>query len=78
MKNLLLSILVLAVLSACASGPSISSNVSPSVDFLGFQTYNFNQPLGTDRPDGTTTTGQRHSERFCEPRDGTPWAHHVG
>ena len=56
-KKLLLMGLALALLSACASGPTITANTTPGVDFRQFQTYNFHQPLGTDRANtGVRTT----------------------
>lgn len=36
-------------LTGCASGPTIRSNADPGVDFARFQTFNFMQPLSTDR-----------------------------
>jgi hypothetical protein len=36
-------------MTGCASGPTIRSNADPSVDFTRFQTFNFMQPLSTDR-----------------------------
>jgi hypothetical protein len=36
-------------LTGCASGPTIRSNVDPGADFARFQTFNFMQPLSTDR-----------------------------
>ena len=43
------------LLSACASGPTIVSNTNPESDLSAFQTYNFIQPLGTDRSNGVRT-----------------------
>ena len=42
-------------LGACASGPQIASSVNPGTDFRAFQTFNYVQPLGTDRSDGIRT-----------------------
>lgn len=49
--NLLLagSLLLLALLTGCASGPTIRSNVDPNADFHAFRTFSFFQPLSTDR-----------------------------
>ena len=56
MKKLLLTISVLALLlTACASGPTIVANTGPGTDFSAFKTYNFFQPLGTDRAGGVRT-----------------------
>ena len=43
------------LLSACASGPTIVANTNPAADFHAFETYNFMQPLGTDRSNGVRT-----------------------
>lgn len=56
MKKILLYLLLPAMLlSACASGPNVVSNTTPGMDFRNFQTYNFFQPLGTDRANGART-----------------------
>ena len=38
-----------AILSGCASGPTIITNSDPSADFMSLQTFGFMQPLSTDR-----------------------------
>ncbi len=43
------SLLGLLAIAGCASGPTIRSNADQSVDFARFQTFNFMQPLSTDR-----------------------------
>lgn len=43
------SLLGLLVVTGCASGPTIRSNVDPSVDFKSFRTFGFIEPLATDR-----------------------------
>lgn len=50
-KSLLLacSLFGLMLVTGCASGPTIRSNMDPSVNFNSFQTFNFFEPLGTDR-----------------------------
>lgn len=45
----------LLLLSACASGPRIVTNVGPNVNFTQFKTYNFMNPMGTDRQNGVRT-----------------------
>lgn len=45
---------LVAILSGCASGPSIITNSDPSTDFMSLRTFSFMQPLSTDR--GTTQT----------------------
>jgi hypothetical protein len=56
MKKSLLSIGVLfLMLSGCALGPTITTDTYPGTDFSKFKTYNFLQPLGTDRVGGVRT-----------------------
>lgn len=43
------SLLGLLAMTGCASGPTIRSNADQSVDFTRFRTFNFLQPLSTDR-----------------------------
>ena len=47
--------LLISLLVACASSPQIASNVQPGTDFRAFETYNYMQPLGTDRSNGVRT-----------------------
>jgi len=54
-KVLLLTAMAVLLLSACASGPTIVANTAPGADFRAFQSYNFFQPLGTDRAGGVRT-----------------------
>lgn len=54
-RFLLLLVIPVLLLSACASGPNIVSNTNPGTDFRTFETYNFFQPLGTDRAGGVRT-----------------------
>lgn len=57
MKKTLFLLSALAVLLAgCASsGPNIQVNTFPGADLTGFRTWNFMQPLGTDRSNGART-----------------------
>jgi hypothetical protein len=57
MKKLLyvLSVLVFLLAGCAASGPTISVNSAPGADLSAFRTWNFIQPLGTDRSNGTRT-----------------------
>ncbi|MEP1469520.1 MAG: DUF4136 domain-containing protein [Halieaceae bacterium] len=57
MKNVLISLAMTVLLAACASGPrvNVASNTNPSTDFASFETYDFMQPLGTDRAGGVRT-----------------------
>jgi len=43
------------ILTGCASGPTIVANTNPGTDFSAFKTYNFFEPLGTDRTGGVRT-----------------------
>ena len=45
---------LVAMLSGCASSPNIVTNSDPSADFMNLRTFDFMQPLSTDR--GTTQT----------------------
>jgi len=54
-KTIFLAVISALLLAACASGPSIQTNINPGTDFRAFQTYNFFQPLGTDRSGGART-----------------------
>ena len=44
------------LLAACASGPTIITNLSPDADFSRLRTYDFMQQLSTDRPNGVRTS----------------------
>jgi Domain of unknown function (DUF4136) len=43
------SLLSLFLVAGCASGPTVRSNVDQTVDFAGFRTFSFLEPLSTDR-----------------------------
>lgn len=43
------ALLGLIALAGCATGPTVRTNVDPSVDFTRFRTFDFMQPLSTDR-----------------------------
>jgi len=50
------SLALVALLAGCAApGPTIIANANPETDFSGFRTYNYMQPLSTDRADGMRT-----------------------
>jgi hypothetical protein len=56
MRKLLIIISALTMmLTGCASGPTITVNSAPGTDLSSFQTFNFMQPLGTDRGNGART-----------------------
>jgi hypothetical protein len=42
-------------LAGCASAPRVDVARAPGVDFGGYGTFSFHQPLGTDRQPGTTS-----------------------
>ena len=54
-KIFLLLVIPAILLGACASGPTIVANTNPGTDFSAFKTYNFFEPLGTDRAGGVRT-----------------------
>jgi hypothetical protein len=49
----------LPLFTGCASGPTIRSNVDPSVNFTTFRTFSFLQPLSTDREGYQTLISQQ-------------------
>jgi hypothetical protein len=52
-------LLALAVLmAACASSPRIITNIDPNANFSQFRSFDFMQPLGTDREGARTLTSQ--------------------
>ena len=53
--RIVLAGLAASLLAACASGPTIVANTNPAADLTVFQTYNFLDPLGTDRAGGVRT-----------------------
>jgi len=42
-------LMLIALMSACASGPTIITNSDPSADFMSLKTFDFMKPLSTDR-----------------------------
>jgi len=57
MKKILLfaGALTLLLAGCASSGPTIVVNSAPGTDLSNFQTFNFMQPLGTDRDNGART-----------------------
>ena len=55
MQRILLTLALAILLVSCASVPRVSTNENPDADFSSFTTYNFMQPLSTDRPNGVQT-----------------------
>ncbi|MEE4638042.1 MAG: DUF4136 domain-containing protein [Wenzhouxiangella sp.] len=43
------ALLLLALLSACATGPRVYTSTAPGVDLSSYQRFAFVEPLGTDR-----------------------------
>lgn len=43
-----ISLVIVALLVGCSSGPSVISNSDPAVDFGGIRTFDFMRPLSTD------------------------------
>ena len=44
--------------AACASGPKISSDYDPSIDFSQYRTYNYFSPMGIENPNYESILGQ--------------------
>ena len=57
MKNLLLTAALALLVIGCASEPriNVATASNPAIDLAGVRSYNFIQPLGTDRPNGVQT-----------------------
>ncbi len=53
-KNLMAGVAALTMLTACASGPTIRSNVDPAANLSSYKTYMFATKTGTDRPEYAT------------------------
>ncbi|MEL6215541.1 MAG: DUF4136 domain-containing protein [Pseudomonadota bacterium] len=48
-KNVIVAALMVLVLTACASGPSLRFDVDPNADFSSYKTYGFVAEPGTDK-----------------------------
>ena len=55
------SAVLAALLTACASGSRIVSNMDPSADFTRYRTFGFMQPIGTDNASGHGALARGHS-----------------
>ncbi|MCZ6828240.1 MAG: hypothetical protein O7F73_01380 [Gammaproteobacteria bacterium] len=55
MQRLLPTAALALLLASCASVPRVATNENPDANFSSFSTYNFMQPLATDRPSGVQT-----------------------
>ncbi len=62
--------LVAVALAGCAGAPRVEVARDPQADFSEYDTFTFQQPLGTDRQDGTVTVLsqnlKRHARRELE------------
>jgi hypothetical protein len=52
-----LVVMSLALLASCASGPQINTDYDRSVDFSGYRTYGFFQPMSIEDPNYSTIFG---------------------
>ena len=55
MRRLLPTAALALLLASCASVPRVATNENPDANISSFSTYNFMQPLATDRPSGVQT-----------------------
>jgi hypothetical protein len=55
LAGLFLSLLVTTLLAGCATAPRVEVDRDPQADFSRYATFGFHAPLGTDRPDATST-----------------------
>ncbi len=53
-----LLLLALALLTACASGPTIQTDYDHSIDFSQYKTYNYFSPMGIENPNYSSLLGQ--------------------
>jgi len=53
-----LLLMTLALLTACASGPTIQSDYDRSIDFSQYKTYNYFSPMGIENPNYSSLLGQ--------------------
>lgn len=60
--SLLLIAAFALLLTACSSGPQIKADYDPSVDFSGYQTFNFYNPMGIENPNYSSIIGQMFRE----------------
>ena len=52
------ALVAIAVITACASKPTIQSDYDPSVDFSQFKTYGYYSPMGIENPNYSSLLGQ--------------------
>jgi len=53
-----IALLVAWLCAGCAAGPSIYVNTDPVANFSAYRTYDFESPLGTDKPDYASVLSQ--------------------
>ncbi len=47
--RLLLAVLLTLLLAACATGPRVSTDADPTVDFSAYRTYAFYEPIAMEQ-----------------------------
>lgn len=57
-KWLVAALIGLLLVACSASGPKITSDYDPTVDFSGYQTYNYFNPMGIENPNYSSIIGQ--------------------
>jgi len=56
-SRLLVLTIFAALMAACASGPTIQSDYDPTVNFTGYKTYGFFNPMGIENPNYSSIYG---------------------
>jgi len=57
--RLLCALVMVGVLTACSNTPIVRSDYDPRADFASYRTFDFMEPLGTDRAGYTTLLTER-------------------
>lgn len=65
LSRVFIPVLIILLLAACASGPSIRSDFDRSVDFTQYSTYGFFSPLGIEGPNYSTIYGSVFREAIA-------------
>ncbi len=58
LSRISLVVMTLALMTACASGPSIQSDYDRSMDFSQYRTYGYFSPMGIENPNYSSLLGQ--------------------
>lgn len=58
--TVVVSLLVLALLSACSSGLTVRSEIDPNADFRQFKTFNFFEPMGIESGYNSPVFGEHY------------------